>query len=132
MTLVDTSAWIEFFHPRGDARVKEQLSHEVEEGRVAVCGPVLCELFRGVTLEESQRLRVVFSGFLSIAVLDEDWITVQDLALELKAEGLKPPILDMLLAAVACRSDASLWHFGDRHFQAISRVLRFTAVDMKG
>ncbi len=114
MILVDTSCWIEYFHPQGNAGVKKRLSAEVRKGTVATCGAVLCELFRGVSVDEAQRLRVVFSGLQNIPTLDEDWATVQDLALRLKAEGFQPPILDMLVAVVCKRSGATLWHFGDQ------------------
>jgi predicted nucleic acid-binding protein len=131
LILVDTSCWIEFLHPQGDNRVKETLSGEVERGSVATCGPVLCELFRGVSIQEAKRLRVVFSGLTNIPALDEDWISIQDMALRLKGQGLQPPILDMLLAVVARRSGATLWHFGEAHFRAIQKVLRFDARDLK-
>ncbi len=130
MILVDASCWIEYFHPQGDARVKERLSAEIGKGTVATCGPVLCELFRGVSIEEAQRLRVVFSGLLTIPTFDEDWSSIQDLAVRLKAHGFQPPILDMLMAVVSRRSGAALWHFGDQHFRIIGKVLRLKAYDL--
>ncbi|RPI26207.1 MAG: PIN domain-containing protein [Acidobacteria bacterium] len=130
MILVDTSCWIEYFHPRGNARVKERLSAEIRNGTVATCGAVLCELFRGVSIDEAVRLRVVFSGLQNIPTLEEDWAAIQDLALRLKAEGFQPPILDMLVAVVSGRSGATLWHFGDQHFRMIQKVLRIKAEDL--
>jgi len=91
---------------------------------------VLCELFRGVSIEEAKRLRVVFSGLANIPTLDEDWGAIQDLALRLKGQGFQPPILDMLLAVVSRRSGATLWHFGDQHFRLIERMLRFQVEDL--
>jgi predicted nucleic acid-binding protein len=130
LILIDTSCWIEYFHPRGNARVKEKLSAEIRKGTVATCGAVLCELFRGVTVDEAGRLRLVFSGLPSIPTLDEDWAAIQNLALRLKAEGFQPPILDMLVAVVCKRAGATLWHFGDQHFRMIEKVLRIKAEDL--
>jgi predicted nucleic acid-binding protein len=129
--LVDTSCWIEFFHPEGNAQVKEKLSIEIGRGAVATCGLVVCELFRGVSTEEAKKLRVLFSGLARIPITDEDWNSVQDLGLRLKAQGLQPPILDMLLAVVARRSSATLWHYGDAHFAKIQTVLRLKAQDLR-
>lgn len=131
MILVDTSCWIEYFHPDGNAQVKERLSAEVGKGTVAICGAILCELFRGVSVDQARRLREVFSGLQSIPTLEEDWSSVQDLALRLKAEGFQPPILDMLVAVVANRSGATIWHFGDQHFRIIQKVLKMKTEDLK-
>ncbi len=132
MILVDTSCWIEYFHTEGDSRVKERLSAEIGKGGIATCGAVLCELFRGVSVEDAKRLRIVFSGVVSIPTLDEDWVAIQDLALRLKGQGFQPPILDMLMAVVSRRSGATLWHFGDQHFHTIQKVLRVKADDLSG
>lgn len=131
MILADTSCWIEYFHPEGNPRVKQRLSGEVAKGTVATCGPILCELFRGVSSEEAKRLRVVFTGLVSIPTLDEDWPSVQQLALRLKGQGFQPPILDMLLAVVSRRAGATLWHFGDQHFHLIERVFQFKVADLR-
>ncbi len=131
MILVDTSCWIEYFHPEGDGGVKERLSTEVRKGTVATCGPVLCELFRGVSIEDAKRLRAVFSGLVNVRTLDDDWGTVQDLALRLKGQSVQPPILDMVLAVVCKRIGATLWHFGDQHFHVIGKALRLKMDDLK-
>lgn len=130
MILVDTSCWIEYFHPEGNARLKERLSAEIGQGTVATCGPVLCELFRGVSVEEARRLASVFSGLVTIPTVDGDWLAIQDLALRLKNQGFQPPILDMLVAVICKRSGAILWHYGDQHFRTIERVLRLKADDL--
>jgi predicted nucleic acid-binding protein len=131
LILVDTSCWIEYFHPEGDARVKRKLSSEIAKGTIATCGPVLCELFRGASIEEAKRLRLVFSGLLNIRTVDEDWSRIQDLSVQLKAQGFQPPILDMLVAVSSHRSGATLWHFGDRHFEIIGKELRLKAEDLR-
>jgi predicted nucleic acid-binding protein len=131
LILVDTSCWIEYFHPDGNAQVKERLSAEVGKGTVVICGAILCELFRGVSVDQARRLREVFSGLRNIPTLEEDWSSVQDLALRLKAEGFQPPILDMLVAVVSNRSGATVWHFGDQHFPIIQKVLNMKTEDLK-
>ncbi|TMI81208.1 MAG: PIN domain nuclease, partial [Bacillati bacterium ANGP1] len=47
-TLVDTSAWIEFFHPKGAARVKQILASALHDGIVVTVAPVLTELLVGL------------------------------------------------------------------------------------
>lgn len=56
MILVDTSAWIDFFRGRGPlaARVDEL----IESDQVALCGPVVTELRRGLR-SQAERGRVL-------------------------------------------------------------------------
>jgi len=52
MTLIDTSAWIEFFRKTGDPQVKRRVAAYVELGEAAYCGPVEFELVTGARPSE--------------------------------------------------------------------------------
>jgi predicted nucleic acid-binding protein len=130
--LVDTSCWIEYFHPKGSRKVKTALREAILEDRVAVCGPVICEIVRGAARADRTRIRKALDGQLRLAQEDADWEDVGRIVGELQQEGLQPPILDALIAAIATRHGVALWHFGDRHFGPIGRMLTLEIVDWKG
>ncbi|MEM3433109.1 MAG: PIN domain-containing protein, partial [Candidatus Methanomethyliaceae archaeon] len=56
--LVDTSAWIEFYHPQGELTVKQAIAEALEHEDVAVVAPVVLELLSGTKTEaDYQRLQ---------------------------------------------------------------------------
>ena len=48
MFLVDSSAWIEYLRPRGNAKVRAFVRDLLEREEAAVCGIVITEVLRGV------------------------------------------------------------------------------------
>jgi predicted nucleic acid-binding protein len=131
VVLVDTSCWIEYFHPTGSKGVKTVLREAILEDRVAVCGPVICEIVRGAARAERPRVRKALGGQVRLVQEDADWEDVGRVVGELQQQGLQPPILDALIAAIATRHGVALWHFGDRHFGPISRLLALEVVNLK-
>lgn len=130
--LVDTSCWIEYFHHKGSAKVKSQLRGAIAADRVAVCGPVICEVLRGAPRADRPRMRRAFDGQIHLSQEDSDWRQVEEALAELHGEGLQPPILDVLISIIAKRHATGLWHFGDRHFDPIGQVLGLEGADLKG
>ena len=47
MTLIDTSAWIEFLRRSGDPTVKAHVASYPDAGQAATCGPIEFELLSG-------------------------------------------------------------------------------------
>jgi hypothetical protein len=131
LILVDTSCWIDYFHPRGQANVRSLLTGELEEDHVATCGAVICEVLRGASASDVRTFRLVFSGLHYLSQKDQDWRDVEDLEIKLKERGLQPPLLDLLIAVIAYRHEAALFHLGDRHFEAIRKVLPVKIIDLK-
>jgi predicted nucleic acid-binding protein len=131
LVLVDSSCWIEYFHPRGSSEVKSVLREAIANDRVAVCGPVVCEVLRGAPMGEGRRLRQALESLAYLSQQDSDWSEVARILGELQSQGLQPPILDALISIVAKRCAGALWHFGDRHFGPIGRILRLDCVDLK-
>jgi predicted nucleic acid-binding protein len=122
--LVDTSAWIEFFKPKGDPGVKQALRMALEEGVVVTVAPVLIELLVGLNPARSldaqaiQRLRALEA----VAI---DWgvcARAGTLGRALARRGERVPTVDLVIAAAAASGGHDVWHVGDRHFIAIERV----------
>ncbi|MCI2429050.1 PIN domain-containing protein [Candidatus Acetothermia bacterium] len=118
--LVDTSAWIEFYHPQGASRVKQALAKALEHQEVAVVAPVVVELLRGAKTESTYRVLQDDLRALSCLALGwEEATTAAKLGWELRRAGQSVPTTDLLIAAAAQQHQHEVWHFGDEHFQAI-------------
>ena len=61
MTLIDTSAWIEFLRREGDRQVKGRVASLIDLGEAAVCGPVEFELLVGARASERADLQEAIS-----------------------------------------------------------------------
>lgn len=122
LILPDTSCWIEYFRPRGDVAVREQMLGWLGADCLAICGVIRAEVLRGARQDQADSLRNAFAGLTHLETLDEDWRTVEEKARDLAEKDLAVPLLDLLVAVVASRAGAVLAH-KDAHFDAIAREL---------
>jgi predicted nucleic acid-binding protein len=98
--LVDTSAWIDFFRGRTPvARVVDEL---LENDDVAICGPVVTEIRRGLR-SRADRTRVLplLDGCRLLAEPDALWVEAGDLGFLLRRRGATVKTLDLLIATYA-------------------------------
>jgi predicted nucleic acid-binding protein len=122
--LVDTSAWIEFFNPKGHVRAKQALRGALEEGAVVTVAPVLIELLVGLNPARSldaqaiERLRALEAVALGWDVCER----AGTLGRALARRGQRVPTVDLMIAAAAASGGHDVWHVGDRHFTAIERA----------
>jgi predicted nucleic acid-binding protein len=122
--LVDTSAWIEFFNPRGDARVRRALQTALEEGLVVTIAPVLTELLVGLNRARSVEAQAI-ARLRALEVVTMDWdvcVRAGTLGRALARRGQRAPTVDLMIAAAAACGGHDVWHAGDRHFAAIERA----------
>ncbi|MCY4511364.1 MAG: PIN domain-containing protein [Acidobacteria bacterium] len=122
LILPDTSCWIEFFRPHGDAAVREQMQRWLSADRIAVCGPVRAEILRGARRAEASRIAGALSALVRLDTNERDWTAVEAAARSMADLGRTVPLLDLLIAAIACRHDVILAH-QDAHFRAIADAL---------
>jgi len=122
--LVDTSAWIEFFNPKGHARIRQTLRVVLEEGAVVTVAPVLIELLVGLNptrsadaqaIERLQALERVVLGWDVCAHAGA-------LGRALARRGQRVPTVDLMIAAAAASGGHDVWHVGDKHFAAIEQA----------
>jgi len=101
LILIDTSAWVDFFRGRkGSERVDELL----ESDAVALCGPVITELRRG--LRSAAERRKVLPLLEACHLLDEPddlWSEAGDLGFVLARKGVTVKTLDLLIAIYALK-----------------------------
>ncbi len=109
MTLVDTSAWIEFF---GGGESGQRVDELLELDDVAVCGPIHAELRRG--LRSPADRRTVLPLLASCHELEQPnsmWTEAGDLGYALARRGVTVKTLDLLIATYVLANDVALLTF---------------------
>lgn len=116
LTLIDTSAWIEFLRRSGDERLKAQVADVIGSGHAAYTCPVRFELYAGARKSELSTLGEALSFAKRIMVTSEQWDSAAVHAAGMRAKGITVPASDLLIATVAVENGASLMarddHFG--------------------
>lgn len=104
MTLVDTSAWIDFF--RNSGPLADRVDGLLETGEAALCGPVLTELRRGLrSRRERRRVLPLLEACHQLAQPPRLWEEAGDLGYLLARKGVTVKTLDLLIAAFALSHD---------------------------
>ena len=120
LVLVDTSAWICFFDRKGFTDLKETIATLLDEGRVAIAGPILVELLQGArTMGEKQTLERSSRGLQWLRIEDGHWQKAADLSFALRRKGITISAVEGLIAAVAISYHCRLLH-QDSDFERIA------------
>ncbi len=118
MTLIDTSAWIEFFRPKGDSGIKALVRDLMAIKQAAYTCPVGFELFTGARKEELDDLRTGLALASRIVLLPEHWDQAGLSNAALRVRGINLPASDLLIATVAHSGKLPLLA-KDAHFEMI-------------
>lgn len=117
--LIDTSAWIEFFRPHGDAHIRTAINHLLDNNEAALCGVILAELLRGTRSDREFRdLADRLSTLVYLPTMDDIWAQVGRLGSHLARKGVNVPTTDILIATIAIENKVPILH-KDRHFPLI-------------
>lgn len=115
MTLVDTSAWIEYLRP-GLSETGERVEALVLGDEAAWCDMVMLELWNGARGQAEKRKLEELRGMTHrLATTDEVWQLAHRLAARCRDRGKTFPAADILVAACAVHHGAGLEH-KDAHF----------------
>jgi predicted nucleic acid-binding protein len=117
VTLIDTSAWIDFF--RGQRGLADAVDKLLESGDAAICGPIVTELRRGLR-SDSERVAVLplLGGCHELGEPTSLWSDAGDLGFVLRRKGVTVKTLDLLIATHALAYDVPLLT-GDADFEAM-------------
>lgn len=120
--LIDSSVWIEVLRAR---RARSPLHERVDEllaaGLVITVGLVRLEVLGAIVDEAEYRRRaVIFEPLPALPTTEERWNEAAHLGSTLRRQGLTVPSTDLLIAAVAMASGATVLH-RDRHFDLIAQ-----------
>ena len=118
MTLIDTSAWIEFFRPKGDPRIRALVRDLMASKEAAYTCPVAFELHTGARKEELGDLHTALELASRIILLPAHWDLAGSSNAGLKAKGINLPASDLLIAIVAHSQQLPLLA-KDAHFEMI-------------
>ncbi|MCB1091708.1 MAG: PIN domain-containing protein [Verrucomicrobiae bacterium] len=118
MTLIDTSAWIEFFRRKGDPAIKQWVARLISAGEAAYCCPVGFELKVGARPQELSAIETGLSFATRLPVEPAIWDAAADRHRHLKQKGITVPSSDLLIALTAVQFRASLL-CRDQHFELI-------------
>jgi predicted nucleic acid-binding protein len=117
--LVDTSAWIAFF--RGEQPVADEVDALILDNQVALCGPILTELVRGLRTNERRSVLPLLEGCELLSQPADLWTEAGELGAVLRKRGAAVKTLDLLIAAYALAHSAPLLSL-DADFVTMQKV----------
>lgn len=130
--LVDTSIWSHGLRRRtgGDAASTAELASLVQDGRVAMIGPIRQELLSGIKERaQFERLREHLSAFPDTEIVSEDYEEAASYFNRCRAKGIHASNTDFLICAVAVRNDFSIFT-SDQDFTQFVKVLPIVLHDL--
>ena len=116
MTLIDTSAWIEFLRRPGDPQVKGRVASMIDIGVAAYCGPVEFELLVGSRPNERADVEVALSFSTLLEFHIDCWRRSAELERLLREASVTVPRDDIFVAAAALTHDVPVYAH-DQHFE---------------
>jgi predicted nucleic acid-binding protein len=102
MVLIDTSSWIHFLRPDGDARVRTRVEAALRAGAALWCPFIRLELWNGAGGDRERKVLREFERFVpELAITSEVWNEACDLARRCRGAGVTVPAADLLIDACA-------------------------------
>ncbi len=118
--IIDTSAWIDSFRPRGKKGWSLLVKDLILQDRVLMPGIIKAELLRGTrTKSEFNRLSELLKGITYLPVPDEFWERLSEFSFQLFRKGISVPLTDTYIALLCLENKAPILH-RDKHFDLIS------------
>ena len=121
LVLVDSSVWIDYYHPRGPQTLKHRLQEALGDGAVATIGLIAAEVLQGAPSPSAlAKLQEDFLGFHWLELTQDVWLEAGHLGARLRQGGLSIPVTDIVIAAAAIHHRCQLWH-RDTDFTRLAR-----------
>ncbi|MCH8809244.1 MAG: PIN domain-containing protein [Proteobacteria bacterium] len=120
MTLIDTSAWIEFFRRSGEPHIKSRVASYLDVGDSAICGPIEFELLAGARRSETSDIRTAVSFCTMLDFTPECWRRAAHLERALRRKGVKVPRDDIFVAAASIEHGVPVYAH-DAHFELMRK-----------
>jgi predicted nucleic acid-binding protein len=120
LVLIDTSAWIDYFHDRQlRSPVGQEVATLLTEGRAVTTGMVLAEVLQGAVDDaELSKLESFVGAQDFVEAGREVWRTAAVWSYNLRRRGLPTPLSDLVIAAAAVAGGHSVFAT-DPHFQRV-------------
>lgn len=131
MILVDSSALVEYYRPRGIPDVQAAVTEAIEADAAAVNGIIQVEVLAFVSGRASfDDLLHDFKVFHRIALQEIDFDRATEMGFSLRLRGSTIPATDLIIAASAIRAGATLYHM-DGHYDVLSRYYGLKAKNLR-
>ena len=109
MVLIDTSSWIHFLRPTGNAAARARVKAALQAGAACWCPVVRLELWNGAGGDREKRVLKEFERLLpELGITVEVWDGAYDLARRCHAAGISVPATDLLIIACSRYHGAQL------------------------
>ena len=132
MILIDSSAWIEFYHHSGSNIVKDAVEEAISNDVAAVNGVITVEILSFITNPRHyESVSQDFGAFHWIGSSRSVFKAAASLGRELRAKGLTIPATDLIIAATALEHKTQLLHL-DRHFEQIAEHCDLRTINPTG
>ena len=119
--IVDTSAWVQAFRPKGSSRLKKIVRQLIIEGNILLPGIIKVEILRGTrSKEEYERLTELLEGLTYLPVEEDFWRRLSRFSFDLFREGVAIPLTDTYIAFLSIENNVPLLHC-DSHFDLIAQ-----------
>ncbi|MDD5219693.1 MAG: PIN domain-containing protein [Candidatus Bipolaricaulis sp.] len=117
--LLDTSAWIAFFSPKGHRLLKSEAQDALDAERVHTCSVVVCELLVGARDRPTfAKLDKLLNALPDVSIDQGVWKRAADLGFSLRTRGRSVPLSDLLIAEACRLHSLELWQL-DAHYEVI-------------
>jgi predicted nucleic acid-binding protein len=119
--LVDTSAWLLALRRDFIPAIKDRIDHLLKDDAIITTGIIRLEILSGAKTEpEFRRLKQGLDALESVETESGVWEEACKLGFSLRRKGVTVPHTDILVAACAMKTKATLIHV-DAHFDLIAK-----------
>jgi len=109
--LVDTCIWSHVLrHKTPDTILSKKLKELVQDGRVAIIGPIRQELLSGIpNAVQFHHLKEILSSFEDITLKTEHFEKAAEFSNICRGKGIQGSTIDFLICAVACMENLTIF-----------------------
>lgn len=122
--LVDTCIWSAVLrHKNPDPALMKKMKDLIDDGRVAIVGPIRQELLSGVhSLKQFDHLKEILSSFEDIPLETKHFLTAAEFSNTCRAKGIQGSTIDFLICAAAHLENLMIFTT-DKDFENYKRSL---------
>ena len=122
ITLIDTSAWIEYLRPHGNRAIADAVEEILLTGNAGLCPLVELELrVESRNKTEDRQLSELFSSLIHLPMSEKAWNYANSLSTTLIRSGHTIPATDIAIYSCAKINNAKLLA-NDKHFLVITKL----------
>jgi hypothetical protein len=110
-SLIDTSVWIDFFHPKTPATVRELARQCISRQDAVICEPVFAELFHGMPDRYADRVARYLATVPMLPTPASLWREVVPVIRACTRKGSPIGTVDAIIAVIALQNRARIVTF---------------------